>query len=95
MSSDSNGLNDALVETFLQESGEILEGATNAILALGTASNPRPFINQLFRDFHSIKGNAALFGLEHAKTLAHELEPTPQNFLLCNLLSVQRLACHQ
>lgn len=74
MSNDSSGLNDTLVETFLQESGEILEGATNAILALGSASNPRPFINQLFRDFHSIKGNAALFGLEHAKTLAHELE---------------------
>ena len=74
MSERSDSPDISLVETFVQESAELLGGATNLILELNTTSEPLRAINELFRNFHSVKGNSAIFGLEHVKRLAHDLE---------------------
>ena len=63
-----------LVQDFIDESAEGLQVAERCLVALETDKNQQGLIQELFRILHSIKGNAALFGFEAMKLVAHDAE---------------------
>ena len=66
------------LDDYFAECDEHLAGATRALLALeaslGTTGTDRALIDELFRDFHSLKGISAMVELRPAEQLAHHLE---------------------
>lgn len=68
-------MQDAL-QTYVEESRELLEEMENALLALESATdiNTAEHLNSVFRAAHTIKGSAGLFGLEDVVRFTHELE---------------------
>jgi len=66
------------LDDYFAECDEHLAGATRALLALeaslGTTGTDRVLIDELFRDFHSLKGISAMVELRPAEQLAHHLE---------------------
>lgn len=80
-----------LLNTFIQESLELLDNAESNLLELEKKclnhtseeleENQKEHINQLFRSIHTIKGNSGLFELNKIKKLSHDFE---------NLLSMLR-----
>lgn len=63
-----------LVQEFIDESEESLQTAESCLLGLEAAAQPLPLVQELFRVLHSLKGNAALFGCEAMKVVAHDAE---------------------
>ncbi len=59
---------------FLDESLDSLTEAEKAIVELEAAPQDLDIINIIFRAAHSLKGNAAFFGLMKVKKLAHKME---------------------
>ncbi|MGP9833487.1 chemotaxis protein CheA [Marinobacter sp. NSM] len=68
-------MQDAL-QTYVDESRELLEEMENALLALESSAdtNTAEHLNSVFRAAHTIKGSAGLFGLEDVVRFTHELE---------------------
>ena len=67
-------LDDAL-QTFLAESGELLEAMEAALLAIDAGDEADgEAINAIFRAAHTIKGSAGLFGLDHVVAFTHVAE---------------------
>ncbi|KPQ28482.1 MAG: two-component system, chemotaxis family, sensor kinase CheA [Marinobacter excellens HL-55] len=68
-------MQDAL-QTYVDESRELLEEMENALLALESSAdtNTAENLNSVFRAAHTIKGSAGLFGLEDVVRFTHELE---------------------
>ncbi len=64
----------ALLAEFLAESLEGIEELSHLIIQLEDNPGNDQVINSLFRPIHSLKGNAAYFGLLKIKALAHDLE---------------------
>jgi two-component system chemotaxis sensor kinase CheA len=75
---------DELIEIFVEESTEILESLDQDLLKLERLVNqekPDPeLVNQIFRSFHTLKGNSGLASADKIKELTHKME-----FLLDNL----------
>jgi two-component system, chemotaxis family, sensor kinase CheA len=73
MKSDNKNIKD-----FLAEAEDILETATQSILAIETGQaqgKPAPEqVNALFRAIHSFKGLAGMFGLKAPSEVSHKLE---------------------
>ena len=69
-------MEDTLLNDFLSECREHLEGIETDLLAIEeTGKNAdRELINKVFRAAHSIKGGAGFFNLDTMKTLAHKIE---------------------
>lgn len=67
---------DELIEIFIEESKEHLEGIEDNLLTLEEqgANIDDDLINKVFRAIHSIKGAAGFFGLDATKMLAHTTE---------------------
>ncbi|MEY2936098.1 MAG: hypothetical protein RL033_6847, partial [Pseudomonadota bacterium] len=65
---DTEGLS-----AFLDESDELLQAVSSALVALEHRQDPET-IGLILRGIHDIKGNAPFFGLTHVKRLAHQLE---------------------
>jgi two-component system chemotaxis sensor kinase CheA len=69
---------DRSIKDFLAEAEDILETATQTMLALETeqrAGRPAPEqVNALFRAVHSFKGLAGMFGLKAPSDVSHKLE---------------------
>ncbi|MBN2342519.1 MAG: chemotaxis protein CheW [Deltaproteobacteria bacterium] len=67
---------DELIEIFIEESKEHLEGIEDNLLTLEEQGEniDDDLINKVFRAIHSIKGAAGFFGLDATKTLAHTTE---------------------
>ena len=63
-----------LVQDFIDESAECLLIAERCLVALESTEDQQGEIQELFRILHSIKGNAALFGCEAMKLVAHDAE---------------------
>ncbi len=61
-----------LLVAFIAESAEALAGLDDRMLAI-ERGDPAA-VDEIFRPVHSLKGNAAFFGLNALKELAHELE---------------------
>ncbi|HEY5314104.1 MAG TPA: chemotaxis protein CheA [Pirellulales bacterium] len=66
------------LDEFFAECDEHLTSARHCLLALEPSGNQphvdRAVLEELFRDFHSVKGLAAMVGLRPAEELAHQME---------------------
>lgn len=67
-------MNDKLVETFLEEARELLDGLEDHLLRLEKDPGDVEAMNAAFRALHSIKGAASMFGYDAAGAFAHEVE---------------------
>ena len=74
MSQLDEGIDSALLAEFIDESVEGLEQVSDLFVELEADPDNMETIQAIFRPVHSIKGNAAYFGLMKTKTLAHEME---------------------
>jgi two-component system chemotaxis sensor kinase CheA len=76
--SEAEGFFDGFIADYFAECEEHLSGATRALLELeesiGDPGAERAAIDELFRIFHTIKGNSAMVDLRPAEQLAHHLE---------------------
>lgn len=62
------------LELFRDEANERLDTMVDSLLALETGGAEPEAINSLFRDAHTIKGGAAMLGLDTMRDLAHAME---------------------
>jgi len=67
-------LDPELYAAFFEEALEILERSTQALSDLRTADNREKLISSMFRDMHTLKGNAMSFGLIRVAAKAHWVE---------------------
>ena len=64
-----------LLQAFLEEAREHLDGIEGNLLLLESSATPDiELVNQIFRAIHSVKGAAGFFGLESIKSLSHAME---------------------
>ncbi len=69
-----SGVDPHLLSEFLDESIDMLSQVPTLFIELEKNPADKEIINAIFRPIHSLKGNAAYFGLLKTKCLAHELE---------------------
>jgi len=62
-----------IYDEFVVEAGELLGVAEEDILELEVGSD-KETVNRIFRAFHTVKGNAAMLGLDRFSALAHYAE---------------------
>jgi len=62
-----------LLLMFVEQSYELLDKAERAVLELERGLEPE-VVNEIFRTFHTVKGDATVFGLSTIKEFAHKLE---------------------
>jgi two-component system chemotaxis sensor kinase CheA len=65
---------DALLKVFLAEAAEGLDSMERAALLLEKAPQDRELVQSLFRDAHTLKGNALSLGFPALASFAHHLE---------------------
>ncbi|MFB4204171.1 chemotaxis protein CheA [Arhodomonas sp. KWT2] len=65
---------DDIVQDFLVESREILEGLGEQLVSLEQAPEDRDLLNSVFRGFHTIKGGAGFLGLDELVDVCHQTE---------------------
>lgn len=63
-----------LLQIFRDETHERVDRIVDVLLAVESHAAPAGAIDSLFRDAHSIKGNAGMMGFEEAQRLAHAME---------------------
>jgi two-component system chemotaxis sensor kinase CheA len=63
-----------IAEVFHEEAVERLDRMVESLLALEAGQPPAAAVDSLFRDAHSIKGSAGMFGLEEPRAIAHAIE---------------------
>lgn len=78
-------MNDRLVETFLDEARELLDGLEDHLLDLEKNPDDADALNAAFRALHSIKGSASMFGFDDAGAFAHEVEAALDHFRTAHL----------
>ncbi|HOG65257.1 MAG TPA: Hpt domain-containing protein, partial [Spirochaetota bacterium] len=64
---------EGLFESFVAESSEMLDRAEGSVLELEKGFN-KEVVNDIFRAFHTIKGDSGIFGLQEITDTAHALE---------------------
>jgi two-component system chemotaxis sensor kinase CheA len=74
VSEPDNGALGEILTTFLDESLDALREADAHLVALEADHSDHEGLEAVFRVLHSIKGNAAVFGLDAIKHLAHAME---------------------
>ena len=62
------------VQMFVDETSEQLDDLVEALLVLETKPDSPSHLNESFRLIHSIKGAAAMMGLDSITLLTHHLE---------------------
>lgn len=67
-------LDPEMYELFFEEAFEIIEGATKALAEIKSQTDPGQSINKMFRDMHTLKGNAMSYGLVRVAAKAHWVE---------------------
>lgn len=65
---------DQALQTFLDESHELLIDMERILLELESEPNEAELHNALFRCVHTIKGSAGMFGLDHVVNFTHVVE---------------------
>lgn len=70
----SSEVNSELLLGFLDESIDALNAVDGLFIKLETNPSDIEIVNEIFRPVHSLKGNAAYFGLMELKKLAHTIE---------------------
>ncbi|HUW69295.1 MAG TPA: chemotaxis protein CheA [bacterium] len=85
-------MNDKLIETFLDEAHELLDGLEDQLLNLEKNPTDVEAMNAAFRALHSIKGSASMFGFEAVGSFAHEVEAALDHFRSSSMPSTPELA---
>ena len=70
----TNSLDQSLLQDFIEETGEHLEGAERNLLRLEQEPGNGQVLNEVFRAIHTIKGSAEYLGLVRISDLTHRLE---------------------
>ncbi|MEY2568000.1 MAG: two-component system, chemotaxis family, sensor kinase CheA [Actinomycetota bacterium] len=83
----ASGRDDEFLALFAQEAEERLADLTAHLLALEEAGNDAELVNSIFREAHTLKGGAAVVGLDGFSHVAHAMED-----LLEQLRSGERMA---
>ena len=66
--------NDEILQDFLVEADEIMEGLNEQLVELETQPEDSELLNAIFRGFHTIKGGAGFLGLENMVAICHQGE---------------------
>ncbi|WP_018869471.1 chemotaxis protein CheA [Thioalkalivibrio sp. ALgr3] len=66
--------NDEILQDFLIEAGELLEGLNEQLIDLEQHPDDTDLLNAVFRSFHTIKGGAGFLGLDPLVTVCHNAE---------------------
>jgi two-component system chemotaxis sensor kinase CheA len=85
-------MNDKLIETFLEEARELLDGLEGHLLDLERNPADMEAMNAAFRALHSIKGSASMFGFDAVGAFAHEVETALDHYRTAKLPSTPELA---
>ncbi|MGK7344926.1 MAG: chemotaxis protein CheA [Candidatus Nitrospinota bacterium M3_3B_026] len=67
-------INPDMVERFVQESDELLQDIEQGLLAWLDDPGNKEIVAELFRNFHSFKGNCGFFGYLDLERLSHRIE---------------------
>jgi two-component system chemotaxis sensor kinase CheA len=70
----SKNLQESALEEFYAEIEEILQRVTQLLTQIEGSNLPAEVIDSLYRDVHTLKGSAQLFGFSAIGTIAHALE---------------------
>jgi len=65
---------DSALQTFIEESAELLQQMEDALLRLETEPDNQEIIDAMFRAAHTIKGSAGLFALDEIVAFTHVVE---------------------
>lgn len=65
---------DKFIETFKEEALELLGSLESELLELEENPTDKELLSSVFRVMHTIKGSAAMFGLDKISAFAHEVE---------------------
>lgn len=65
---------DEILQDFLVEAGELLEGLSEQLVDLERNPDDRDLLNSVFRSFHTIKGGAGFLNLTHLVAVCHRAE---------------------
>ena len=85
-------MNDKLIETFLDEAHELLDGLEEHLLELERNPSDVEAMNAAFRALHSIKGSASMFGFDAVGAFAHEVEAALDHFRSASLPATPELS---
>ncbi|MBK5971022.1 MULTISPECIES: chemotaxis protein CheA [Thiorhodovibrio] len=66
--------NDEILQDFLVEAGELLEGLNEQLIDLEQEPDNRELLNAVFRSFHTIKGGAGFLSLDSMVAVCHRAE---------------------
>ena len=69
-----SGIDPALLQDFISESQEILDGLEPLFVTLESNPDDMSIVDGIFRPVHSVKGNSGFFGLTNIKNFAHIME---------------------
>mgnify|MGYP002725470110 CR=1 FL=1 len=93
----AEGLPPELIDEFVLESNELVETVGNELMSLEIEPDNSDLVNEIFRVFHTIKGNSGLVGLDQMSQIAHKSEDVlgllrekkiePNTFMVDTLLS--------
>lgn len=64
----------SVIDFFLDEAGEYIQGLTNGFLAMGDNPADQATIHELFRLAHTLKGSSAMMGFNGVSRIAHKME---------------------
>lgn len=71
----------SIVEQFVEEGSDFLDNAEGLLLELEKGSeNSSQKVRELFRGFHSFKGNCGFLGLEELESMSHKAENILETF---------------
>lgn len=65
---------DEILQDFIIETTELLEGLDEDLVALEKSPKDADLLNKIFRAFHTIKGSSSFLGFEKITQLTHKLE---------------------
>lgn len=65
---------DEILQDFLVEAGELLEGLNEQLVELEQNPDDRELLNAVFRGFHTVKGGAGFLNLHNLVTVCHRAE---------------------
>ncbi|HJZ85400.1 MAG TPA: response regulator [Polyangia bacterium] len=63
-----------MVEPFIEETGQRLDGLAQKLLRLETAPHDLDLVREILRDLHTVKGSSAFVGLRKLNRVAHTSE---------------------
>ncbi|MBN1240834.1 MAG: Hpt domain-containing protein, partial [Gammaproteobacteria bacterium] len=67
-------MDDELLQDFLIEAGELVDGIDAQLVGLESAPDDATLLNAIFRTFHTIKGGAGFLSLKPLVAVCHHAE---------------------